>query len=285
MFKSVLAGLALFAAAAPALAACPDPEAIARLAADWTARTPAAVPAVENLADAQCGQAALVELLKPSQGAVVGYKAALTTRPAQERFGATEPVRGVLLKNMLLSDGATVPANFGARPLWEADMLLQVKDDGINDATTPEQVLAHVSAMLPFIELPDLVVKTDIKMKATVLTLVNAGARAGVVGAPVPLENSPETMAALSTVAIVARDGDGATLATGIGTMALKHPLNAALWLVQSLNAAGARVKAGDLLSLGSFTPLTPPKAGQKITVSYEGLPGGGIPTVAVQFQ
>lgn len=285
MFKSVLAGLALFAAAAPALAACPTPEAIARLAADWTARMPATAPAMENLADARCAQAALVELLKPSQGAVVGYKAALTTRPAQERFGATEPLRGVLLKNMLLSDGATVPAKFGARPLWEADMLLQVKDDGINGATTPEQVLAHVSAMLPFIELPDLVVKADTKMNAMVLTLINAGARAGVVGAPVPLKNNPETMAALSTVTIVARDGDGATLATGTGAMALGHPLNAALWLVQSLNAAGVRVKAGDLLSLGSFTPLIPPNAGQKIIVSYEGLPGGRSATVAVRFQ
>lgn len=55
--------------------------------------------------------------LKPDLGDVVGYKAGLTSKPLQERFGVTGPVRGRLLAGMLLKDGATVPAAFGARPL------------------------------------------------------------------------------------------------------------------------------------------------------------------------
>jgi NADPH:quinone reductase-like Zn-dependent oxidoreductase len=43
------------------------------------------------------------------------------------------------------------------------------------------------------------------------------------------------------------------------------------------------RLRAGDILSLGSFTAPMPPKPGMKVTVTYEGLPGN--PTVSVHFK
>lgn len=270
-------------AAIPAFAACPSPADINALAADWLNKQPAEVPALDDLADAYCGQNLLVEALKPTIGPAVGYKAALTTKPAQERFGVAHPVRGTLLKNMLLPDGAAVAVDFGTRPLWEADLLAVVKDDGLNGATTQEQASAHLSAVIPFIELPDLTVKPEIKVDGPMLTLINAGARAGVVGAPIPLSDNAATLTALAEVKITATDETGAVLAQGTGAMALGHPLNAVLWLVKGLNAAGMRVKAGDVLSLGSFSPLTPPKPGQTVTVRYDGLPGGAG-SVSVRF-
>jgi 2-keto-4-pentenoate hydratase len=45
----------------------------------------------------------------------------------------------------------------------------------------------------------------------------------------------------------------------------------------------GRKFSAGDLISIGSFTPLTPPKPGQVVTVRYEGLPG--TPKVSVKFE
>ena len=53
--------------------------------------------------------------------------------------------------------------------------------------------------------------------------------------------------------------------------------------LAQDPARDGGRLKAGDLLSLGSFTPLMPPRPGMAITVSYEGLPG--MPDVSVRFR
>ena len=49
---------------------------------------------------------------------------------------------------MLLQDGATVPASFGARPLYEADLLLVVKDEGINSATTAEEASSRLTHYL-----------------------------------------------------------------------------------------------------------------------------------------
>jgi 2-keto-4-pentenoate hydratase len=55
------------------------------------------------------------------------------------------------------------------------------------------------------------------------------------------------------------------------------------VWLVEDLAKAGRKLSAGDLISVGSFTPLTPPKAGQAIRVRYEGLPG--TPKVSPTFE
>jgi 2-keto-4-pentenoate hydratase len=115
-------------------AACPGADEIDRFLADWTAKKPTKALSVTDMADAVCARDRLVEKLRQSQGKVVGYKAGLTAKATQERFGASAPVAGILLEKMIVNDGATVPVNFGARVVWEADMLLVVKDDGINAA-------------------------------------------------------------------------------------------------------------------------------------------------------
>jgi 2-keto-4-pentenoate hydratase len=61
------------------------------------------------------------------------------------------------------------------------------------------------------------------------------------------------------------------------------HPLNSAMWIAQDLERSGMRLKAGDLLSLGTFLPFQPPKAGTTATVRYLGLPGD--PSVSVSFK
>ena len=117
--------------------------------------------------DATCARDKLVEALRLKLGKVIGYKAGLTAKPTQERFNASAPVAGVLLEAMILKDGTSVPADYGARPVWEGDMLLVVKDEGINQAKTPEEALRHLSAMRPFIELPDLALAPGEKLDGT----------------------------------------------------------------------------------------------------------------------
>jgi 2-keto-4-pentenoate hydratase len=230
--------------------------------------------------DAACARDKIIEAIG---GKVVGYKAGLTTKAVQERFNAKAPVAGVLLEGMILKDGSSVPAAYGARPVWEADMLLVVKDEGVNQAKTPEEALRHISGMRPFIELPDLMLAPSEKLDGTQLMAINVAARLGVAGAEVPLEASPETVKALAETKIVATDATGATLAESTGAAALGNPLNVVVWLVDELAKSGKKLSAGDLISVGSFTPLTPPKPGQEITVRYEGLPG--TPKASMKFE
>lgn len=284
MRYTLLASLLASTFAISAHAACPGAEQVAALAADWAQMTPARGLSKDMpMEDALCMRDMLVKELGKTQGKIVGYKAGLTNKAVQERFGYPQPVRGTLFEKTLMQDGADVPAKFGSRPVFEADMVVEVKDEGINQAVTPLDVLKHLSKIYPFIELPDLVVAPGEPLNGAVITAINVGTRLGVLGKPIDAAATPDMVAALAQMTVVMRDQDGKELAKGSGAGILDQPLNAVIWLAQDLAKAGIKLRAGDLLSLGSFSPLLPPKAGTKVTVSYEGLPG--TPSVSVGFK
>jgi len=273
-----LAGLAPLATQA----ACLSDEQVAAMFAAYQARTPAANPEGLNAADGECSRAKFTALLGAQLGQPVGYKAGLTNPAVQKRFNADAPVWGTLYAPMLLASGATVDAAFGARPLFEADLLVRVSSAAINQATTPEQVLAAIDQVIPFIELPDLVVAAPPKLNGAAITAINVGARLGVLGAPIPVQRTAEFGNALRDMVVVVT-GDGAELDRGKGSDVLEHPLNAVSWLARDMARAGQSMKVGDLISLGSFSKLMPPKPGLAVEVVYNGLPG--TPVVAVRFK
>lgn len=281
MRRTLLASL-LLTISLSASADCPAPEKIAQMAVDWLNLKPIAdMPVSVSMADAECIQARLLARLESKLGRPVGYKAGLTNAAVQQRFGHDAPVRGVLLAGMLLPDGASVPAKFGTRPLMEADLLVEVADDGVNAATTPDEVMGHLSRVIPFIELPDLVVDPQTKLSGAHLVAIDVGARLGVMGAAIPA--SPALVEPLGTMTVYLKDQEGKELAKGPGSAILGHPLNAVVWIAKDLARSGGRLKKGDLLSLGSFNAPLPPQAGQRVTVTYEGLPG--TPSVSVSFK
>lgn len=268
----------------PAHAGCPTAEQVSTLATDWAQMKPTKGLSKDMpMADALCTRDMLVAELGKTQGKIVGYKAGLTNKAVQARFGYEQPVRGTLFEKMLLQDGAEVPAKFGSRPVFEADMVVEVKDEGINQATTPLEVMKHLSKIYPFIELPDLVVAEGEPLNGPIITAINVGARLGVLGKPFAAEATPEMVTALAQMKVVMRDQDGKELAKGSGAGILDQPLNAVIWLAQDLAKSGGKLRVGDLLSLGSFSPLLPPRAGTRVTASYEGLPGD--PTISVTFK
>ncbi|MEL7037726.1 MAG: hydratase [Cyanobacteria bacterium J06592_8] len=217
-------------------------------------------------------QTEFVQLLTSHLGPVVGYKAGLTNPIAQQRLNVSQPVRGVLLKQMLLDNGAVVSANFGARPQFEADLMVRVGDESINNAKTPQEVLAALDAVIPFLELPDLVFAPDFKPNAAAIVAINVGARLGVLGTPIPLAATPEWEQRLGKVQVSLLNEDGEEIAKGDSTALLGHPLKAVMWLRDDLKAAGIPLQPGDLLSLGTITPLMSPKAKTTIRARYIGL-------------
>ncbi|HXV11244.1 MAG TPA: fumarylacetoacetate hydrolase [Burkholderiales bacterium] len=270
--------------ALPAGAACPSHEKVSAMIRAWEANEPVRGLRTDlSMADAECGQNRLVQKLELALGPVVGYKAGLTNPAVQKRFGVTAPLRGALLQRMLLREGKDVPARFGARPVFEADLLVVVKDPAIHRARTHLEALRSLSLIVPFIELPDLVVAEGEKLTAPLIVFINVGARLGVTGKGVPVEVTEDFVERLATMRVRVTDQDGKELATADGAAILGHPLNAVLWLAQDLERSGVKLKSGDLLSLGSFTAPMPPRAGLAVTVQYEGLPGN--PRVSVQFR
>ena len=280
----LLASLSL--ACAPSQAACLSEAQVDAMMVAYATRTPAVTPEGMSQADGECTRAMLHKRLQAQFGPPVGYKAGLTNPAVQKRFSATAPVWGTLYASMLLNNGASVQADFGARPLYEADMLVRVSNDAINSARTPAEVMVSIDQVIPFIELPDLVVQAPPKLNGAGVSAINVGARLGVTGQPIAV---PVMRAERYQLQDALRDmvvrvlADGAEVDRGKGSDVLEHPLNAVVWLVQDLPKHGARLKKGDLVSLGSFSKLLPPKPGLAVEVLYDGLPGN--PVVRVGFK
>jgi 2-keto-4-pentenoate hydratase len=272
------AALLALGAATTAHADCLTDAQTTELLAHYVARTPAPNPVNLSDADGACTRGKFNQLLAQRMGKVVGYKAGLTNPAVQKRFNTDKPVWGKLYEGMVLQSGATVEAAFGARALYEADMLVRVKSAAINHAKTPADVLDAIDRVIPFIELPDLMVQAPPQLNGAGVTAINVGARLGVAGTPLPIPayrgERYAFLKALADMNVSLTDGAGARLGGGKGSDILEHPLNAVTWLATALQQEGITLQPGDLVSLGSFSALLPPRAGLSVTATYDGLPG-----------
>ena len=267
------------------LAQCPDPDPSAALAAQWMDKQPVrGLPATLTLEAAACMREHLVEKLHGAMGRVVGYKAALTNPAVQKRFSTNAPVRGMLLARMLTMESAfPVSVNYASRPVIEADLLVEVGDEAINDARTPLEALQSLSRIIPFIELADLVVAEGEPINAAVITAINAGARGGIFGQGITVEPTARFADALRDMRVIMTDDKGVEHVNVDGAAILGHPLNAVLWLVEDIRKSGGRLHAGDKLSLGSFSAPLVPQSEMRLKVRYVGLPGD--PQINVRFK
>lgn len=271
--------------AGPLQAACLSDAEITALLGYMARREPAPDLPAMTAQQAHCTRAKLVARLGQER-AVVGYKVGLTNPTIRRMLKGDEPAWGVLFEGMLLPGGTQLSARFGARPTVEADLLVRVRSSAIHQARTPMEVLMALDQVIPYIELPDMVVATPLKLDAQGMAALNMSARHGVVGTPIAVPDDvlqrQAMLDALASMTVVLADGDGKPLGKNPGADLMGHPLNAALWLVQALAREGITVQPGQYLSLGSFPPVLPTRAGLKVVLDYQGLPGAQ--PVWVQF-
>lgn len=291
MKRALLAGLcaaALVAALpAPARAACPDEAAMEAVARSLLANQPIQPLGGEmSLEDGRCAQDRLVRVMQRSLGRTVGWKVGLTNDAAQARFRVPHPLAGPIYEATVRAEsGATVATPYAAVPVIEADLVVRVADEAINDlaqrwareGASPDHaaILAHLDQVIPFIEMPDLALAEMGRMDGPNLLAIGVGARLGVVGAPITPPRDPAEAAAfaarLGSMTVVFAD-DTRELARAPGTALLGHPLNVIPWLARDLAARGTRLRQGDLISLGGFSPALPAQGGRTYTTTYSGL-------------
>jgi 2-oxo-hept-3-ene-1,7-dioate hydratase len=274
---------ALLAACLPyvAWAACPDDAAVAAYLEDFKAgRTSAGFGRDLTPDDARCARAKLIEALPAVLGERVGYKAVFTTEESQKRFGVAGPSWGVMHAGMMLLNSTLIPANFGAKPRYEADLIVIVRDAGLADAQSPLEALEHITAIVPFMELPDIMLD---KPTGTELIATNAAFRGGVLGPRIPVEPTRAFLKMLEQMeVVVAEERSGKEIGRARGSALMGQPIRAALWLAKALRKDGIELQPGELLSLGGFLPSAPVQPGTTMSVTYLGLPDN--PTVLVHF-
>jgi 2-oxo-hept-3-ene-1,7-dioate hydratase len=262
-------------------AACPDDAAVAAFVADYQAgRMSKAFAMVESLADGECSRAKVIRELSRTEGPIVGYKVAVTSPAQVKATGLPGPVWGAMFGKGMMQSGVKVP-KIGAALRYEGDFLIVAKDAGLADAKTPLEALQHVAAVIPFIELVDLMVEQSTGFRVLAANMVP---RAGVMGARVPVEATQAFLDRLINMDVVmTEDRSGKELGRVKGKDVLDgDPISAALWLAKQLKKDGVTLKPGDVLSLGSYHSPAPIKPGTTMTVKYLGLPGD--PSVTAHF-
>jgi 2-keto-4-pentenoate hydratase len=285
MVRRLLAALLIGLALAPeARAACPDDAAIARFAGQILQRQSPTPFTSLSPADGRCVQDKLVTIFAQPLGDVLGFKLGLTNPAIQQRFGIDHPIRGAIFHTTLrAASGAEIEARFAAVPVLEADMLVRIGMGGVEAGLNDHAALIrHIDQVIPFIELPDLVYAPDYRPSLGDVLAINVGARLGVVGRPIAVTRSADFIAALGQMSVSLHQ-DGREISRAPGAAILGHPLNALAWIARDLARDGRPLRAGDMVSLGAFSPPQPVVVGQAWVARYEGL--GEAQDVLVRFR
>ena len=268
---------------ASAQAECPDDAAIALYLAAYAKGIPAAGfgPGLSD-EDAECAKFKLAKQLPKHLGALSGYKLGFVSQASRKLQGSEQPRWGFMFERNLIDILAVIPANFGAYPGFDANLLVEVKDAGLADVTTPLQALQHLESVIPFVELSDVMLPGP--LTANELVATNLSFRGGIKGAEVPVQATQAFADALAafSVTMVDESRNGQVLGSARGDVLMGHPLNAAILLAKALKLAGISLKPGDVLCLGSLIEPQPPRAGMKIKLQYLGLPGD--PELELEF-
>lgn len=206
-----------------------------------------------GLDQAYAVQAALVAH-KCAEGArVIGWKIGLTSRAMQMALNITTPDSGVLLDDMLFSDGSVVPTGRFIQPRVEAEIAFVMKAPLQGAGVTRADVLAATDYVAPSLEILDTrILRSDPatgRARTIFDTISDNAANAGIVlGSQ---RHAPDALDLRWQGAIVKRDG--VVEETGLGAGVLDDPATGILWLVHRLAAYDLGIAAGDIVLSGSF--------------------------------
>ncbi|MCC2111708.1 MAG: fumarylacetoacetate hydrolase family protein [Hyphomicrobiales bacterium] len=199
---------------------------------------------------------------------VVGYKIAATAKAGQAHLQIDHPIAGRLFKSRVFSDdGVTVPLTGSRMSLLETEFAFVFGTDLPlrESAYDWRQVMDHVAALHPAIELPDSRFLDVAGAGAPQLIADNACTDWFVLG-----PEAPETWRDLDLAAqLTALYVNGSEKTRGHGGDALGDPRFALTWLANHLSSRGIALKAGDMVTTGVCGQPTPAKPGDEAVADF----------------
>ena len=197
---------------------------------------------------------------------IVGRKIGLTSRAVQQQLDVDSPDMGVLFADMAVPSGNTVNLSSMLQPKIEAEVALILGADLDYPACTTADIISAIDYLLPAIEIVDSRVKNwGIKIWDTVAD--NASSAGFVLG------NRPVKLDSLDLVHCgMTIKCEGEFVSSGAGAACMGHPLNAALWLANHMNARGTPLRKGDIILTGALGPMVTAEAGKHYEARINGL-------------
>ncbi|MFC1405267.1 MULTISPECIES: 2-keto-4-pentenoate hydratase [Streptacidiphilus] len=197
---------------------------------------------------------------------IVGRKTGATSAAVQRQLGVDQPDFGTLFADMAVPDAGEIPAGRLLQPKVEAEVALVLNADLPHPDCTVVDLLRAVDFALPALEIVDSrIAGWDIGIVDTIAD--NASSGLFVLGAaPVPLSAIDLRQVRMSLTC------NGELRSEGRGSDCLEGPVNAAVWLAATLAAAGAPLRAGDVVLTGALGPMVEAAPGDLFETRISGL-------------
>jgi 2-keto-4-pentenoate hydratase len=200
------------------------------------------------------------------RGAVrVGRKIGLTSPAVQQQLGVEQPDFGVLLDDMAVPDGGTVPPGRLLQPKVEGEVAFRLGADldGTLDRATVRGAVASAHAAVEIVD--SRVAGWDIRIADTVADNASSGLYV-VSDRAVPLDEV-EPVAVTMTLEV-----NGQVVSRGSGSDCLGDPLTALEWLARTAAEFGDPLRAGELVLSGALGPMVVVQPGDRVQVEISGL-------------
>jgi 2-oxopent-4-enoate/cis-2-oxohex-4-enoate hydratase len=202
---------------------------------------------------------------------VVGKKIGVTSAAVMNLLGVRQPDFGYMLDGMIYNEGESIPMDTLIQPKAEGEIAFVMKHDLMGPGVTAADVLAATEGVMTCFEIVDSRIR-DWKIKIQDTVSDNASCGVFVLGDRLVDPREVD----LATCGMVL-EKNGEISCTGAGAATLGNPVNAMVWLTNTLGRLGIPLKAGEVVLSGSLGPMIPVKAGDNLRVTIGGIGGCSV--------
>jgi 2-keto-4-pentenoate hydratase len=197
---------------------------------------------------------------------LVGRKIGLTSKAVQAQLGVDQPDFGALFDQMAYGDGEAIPFDLTHQPKVEAEIALVLEHDLTHERHTIADVIRATAFALPAIEVVgSRIANWDIRLADTVADNASSG--------QFVLGSRPALLRDLDLIGCgMLMERRGEQVSVGAGAACLGNPLNAAVWLANTMVGFGEPLRAGDIVLTGALGPMVAVQPGDVFSARIEGL-------------
>jgi 2-oxopent-4-enoate/cis-2-oxohex-4-enoate hydratase len=202
---------------------------------------------------------------------VVGKKIGVTSKAVMNMLGVGQPDFGYLLDGMVYNEGESIPMDTLIQPKAEGEIAFLMNKDLMGPGLTAADILAATEGVMACFEIVDSRIQ-DWKIKIQDTVADNASCGVFVLGDKLVDPKKVD----LSLCGMVL-EKNGEIVVTGAGAATMASPVNAMVWLANTLGRLGIGLNAGDIVLSGALGAMVPVKAGDSLRVTIGGIGGCSV--------